>query len=171
MTTTVATLFIIIATLAGVAMVVVNALSESAWGMFTIVVTIPAALLTGLWMNKIRPGRVGEASLIGVSLVLLGVLFGKPFADSSLAPLPGLQQAAAVDHPADLCGDRLDPAGVGAAVPARLPELVHEDRRDRGAGGGDLGGPSDAEDAGHHALHRTAAGRSCRARSGRSCAS
>ena len=52
-----ATLFIIIATLAGVAMVVVNALSESSWGMFTIIVTIPAALLTGFWMNKIRPGR------------------------------------------------------------------------------------------------------------------
>ncbi len=83
-TTTLATLFIIIATLAGVAMVVVNALSQSAWGMFTIVVTIPAALLTGLWMNKIRPGRVGEASVIGVSLVLLGVILGKPFGDSSL---------------------------------------------------------------------------------------
>ena len=82
--TTLATLFIIIATLAGVASVVVNALSESAWGMFTIVVTIPAALLTGLWMNKIRPGRVAEASLIGVTLVLLGVSSGKPFDDSRL---------------------------------------------------------------------------------------
>jgi carbon starvation protein len=84
LTTTLATLFIIIATLAGVAVVVVNALSESAWGMFTIVVTIPAALLTGLWMNQIRPGRIGEASIIGVSLVLLGVILGKPFSDSSL---------------------------------------------------------------------------------------
>jgi carbon starvation protein len=81
-TTTLATLFIIVATLAGVAMVVVNALSESAWGMFTIVVTIPAALITGLWMNKIRPGRVAEASVIGVTLVLLGVFLGKPFDDS-----------------------------------------------------------------------------------------
>ena len=81
--TTVATLFIVIVTLAGVAKVVVIALSESSWGMFTIVVTIPAALITGLWMNKIRPGRVGEASLIGVSLVLLGVFLGKPFDDSA----------------------------------------------------------------------------------------
>ena len=39
----------------------VIALSESSWGMFTIVVTIPAALVTGLWMNVIRKGRVGEA--------------------------------------------------------------------------------------------------------------
>ena len=81
--TTLATAFIIVATLAGVAIVVVNALSESAWGMFTIVATIPAALITGLWMYKIRPGCVGEASLIGVSLVLLGVFLGKPFDDSA----------------------------------------------------------------------------------------
>jgi carbon starvation protein len=81
LTTTLATLFIVVATLAGVAMVVVNALSESAWGMFTILVTIPAALITGLWMNKIRPGRVGEASVLGVTLVMLGVLFGKYFQD------------------------------------------------------------------------------------------
>lgn len=81
-TTTLATLFIVVATLAGVAMVVVNALSKSAWGMFTIVVTIPAALLTGLWMNKIRPGRIAEASLIGVAIVLAGVFFGQPFGES-----------------------------------------------------------------------------------------
>jgi carbon starvation protein len=82
--TILATLFIIIVTLAGVAKVVVIALSESSWGMFTIIVTIPAALITGLWMNKIRPGRVAEASLIGVTLVLLGVFLGKPF-DASTA--------------------------------------------------------------------------------------
>ncbi len=82
-TTTLVTLFIIVVTLAGVAKVVVIALSESSWGMFTIVVTIPAALVTGLWMNVIRKGRVGEATLIGVSIVLLGVLLGKPFGDSA----------------------------------------------------------------------------------------
>src|SRR5512136_2093194 len=64
-TTSVATLFIVIAILSSVAIVVVNALSESSWGMFTIIVTIPAALLTGLWMYKIRPGKVGEASIVG----------------------------------------------------------------------------------------------------------
>lgn len=81
--TSIATLFIIITTLAAVATVVVNALAESSWGMFTILVTIPAALITGLWMYKIRPGRVTEASVIGVSIVLLGVFLGKPFAESA----------------------------------------------------------------------------------------
>ncbi len=81
-TTAIATLFIVVAVLSSVAMVVVNALSESSWGMFTIIVTIPAALLTGFWMYKFRPGRVGEASVIGVTIVMLGVILGKPFADS-----------------------------------------------------------------------------------------
>lgn len=85
LTTSVATMFIIITTLASVAIVVVNALAESTWGMFTIIVTIPAALLTGLWMYKIRPGKVGEASLIGVAIVLAGVILGKPFAESAWA--------------------------------------------------------------------------------------
>ncbi|HLA84640.1 MAG TPA: carbon starvation CstA family protein, partial [Thermoguttaceae bacterium] len=83
-TTAMATLFIVVAVLASVAMVVVKALSHSSWGMFTILVTIPAALLTGAWMYKIRPGKVGEASIIGVSIVMLGVILGKPFADSPL---------------------------------------------------------------------------------------
>jgi len=80
-TTAVATLFIVVAVLASVAMVVVKALSHSSWGMFTILVTIPAALLTGAWMYKIRPGKVGEASAVGVTIVMLGVILGKPFAD------------------------------------------------------------------------------------------
>jgi carbon starvation protein len=86
MTTAVATLFIVIAVLASVAIVVVNVLSESAWSMFTILVTIPAALLTGAWMYKIRPGHVGEASIVGVVIVFAGVILGKPFADSLLGP-------------------------------------------------------------------------------------
>lgn len=85
-TTAVATLFIVVAVLASVAMVVVKALSHSSWGMFTIIVTIPAALLTGAWMYWVRPGRVGEASAIGVTIVMAGVLLGKPFADSAIGP-------------------------------------------------------------------------------------
>ncbi|MFH0982575.1 MAG: carbon starvation protein A [Planctomycetota bacterium] len=81
--TSIATLFIVVCSLASVGIVVVNALSESSWGLFTIVVTIPAAMLTGLWMYKIRPGKLGEASVIGVTLVLLGVFLGRPFAASA----------------------------------------------------------------------------------------
>ncbi len=84
-TTAVATLFIVIAVLASVAMVVVKALGHSPWGMFTIIATIPAALLTGAWMYKIRPGKIGEASIVGVTIVMLGVICGKPFADGPLA--------------------------------------------------------------------------------------
>jgi carbon starvation protein len=86
-TTSIATLFIIICTLSSVGIVVVNALAKSPWGMFTILVTIPAALITGAWMYKIRPGRVAEASAIGVSIVLAGVIFGQVFADSQWADL------------------------------------------------------------------------------------
>ncbi|MGO9243309.1 MAG: carbon starvation CstA family protein, partial [Verrucomicrobiia bacterium] len=63
-TTSIDTLIIIITIQASIGIVVVNALSESAWGMFTIVVTIPGALATGFWMYKIRPGKIGEASVI-----------------------------------------------------------------------------------------------------------
>src|SRR5258708_30346864 len=83
--TSIATLFIIITILASIGIVVVNALSESAWGMFTILVTIPAALITGFWMYKLRPGKIAEASVIGVTIVMLGVIFGKHFADSGFA--------------------------------------------------------------------------------------
>jgi carbon starvation protein len=82
-TTAIATLFIVVAVLASVAMVVVKALSHSSWGMFTILATIPAALITGMWMYRIRPGKVGEASAIGVTIVMLGVILGEPFARSA----------------------------------------------------------------------------------------
>jgi len=78
-----AVLFIIIVALAGLAIVVVNALMESAWGVFTIACSIPIAFLMGQWMYRIRPGKVAEASAIGVVLLLLGVLFGNPVAHSS----------------------------------------------------------------------------------------
>jgi carbon starvation protein len=79
-----AILFIIITALAGLALVVVNALAESAWATFTIAVTIPAALFVGLYMYRLRPGKIIEASLIGVAIVVLGVIAGEPLARSSL---------------------------------------------------------------------------------------
>jgi carbon starvation protein len=69
-------LFITILLLAGLGIVVVNALAHSPWGTFTVAMTIPAALLFGWYMYRLRPGRVVEGSLIGVALILLAVLAG-----------------------------------------------------------------------------------------------
>ena len=66
-------------------MVVVNALSESAWGTFTIAATIPIAMFVGIYMEKIRPQKITEASIIGVILVLLAVIYGEKIAKSDLA--------------------------------------------------------------------------------------
>ncbi len=80
-----AILFIIITALAGLSIVVVNALNKSAWGTFTIAATIPTALLVGLYMNVIRKDRIFEASLLGVILLIAGVFFGYYIQHSALA--------------------------------------------------------------------------------------
>jgi carbon starvation protein len=67
-------LAIMIIILAVLSLVVVKALAESPWGLFTIAATIPIALLMGVYMRFLRPGRVGEASVMG-ALLLLGALF------------------------------------------------------------------------------------------------
>jgi carbon starvation protein len=68
---------ILIILLAVVALVVVNALKDSPWGTFTIAMTIPIALLMGLYLRRIRPGRVLEVSLLGFILVLLSIWGGQ----------------------------------------------------------------------------------------------
>ena len=80
----VAILFIVVIALAGLGLAVVNALEHSAWGTFTIGLSIPLALFMGLYMYKIRPGRITEATVIGVIGLLLAVIFGKPIAASSI---------------------------------------------------------------------------------------
>ena len=79
-------LIIIVIVLAGMGKVVVMALSESSWGTFTIAMTIPMALMTGLWMYKIRPGKIAEASAIGVTGVLAAVILGHFVPGSALQP-------------------------------------------------------------------------------------
>ena len=69
-------LVIMVILLAVLALVVVNALSESPWGVFSIAMTIPIALFMGLYLRFLRPGRVSEVSLIGVVLLLLAVVSG-----------------------------------------------------------------------------------------------
>ena len=73
----VAILAIMIILLAVLALVVVNALKASPWGLFTIASTIPIALLMGWWMKALRPGRVLEASAIGVTLLLCALVAGR----------------------------------------------------------------------------------------------
>ena len=83
-TTAVAVIFIIIIALAGLGLVVVNALSESAWGTFTIGATIPLALFMGFYMYRFRKGRIAEATVVGVIGMVCAVVFGKPIASSAL---------------------------------------------------------------------------------------
>lgn len=73
----VAVFAIMIILLAVLALVVVNALRDSPWGLFTIVATIPIALLMGAWMNNLRPGKVMEATIIGVVLLLAALVGGQ----------------------------------------------------------------------------------------------
>jgi carbon starvation protein len=71
-----------------VSLVVVKALTSSPWGLFTIAATIPIALFMGIYMRVIRPGHVGEASAIGVVLLLLSIVFGRNVAESAVwAPI------------------------------------------------------------------------------------
>ncbi|MGN0859846.1 MAG: carbon starvation CstA family protein [Stenotrophomonas sp.] len=67
---------IMIIILAVLAMIVVKALAESAWGMFTVIATMPIAILMGIYMRYIRPGRIGEISLVGLVLLIAAIIYG-----------------------------------------------------------------------------------------------
>jgi carbon starvation protein len=83
----IAILAIMIILLAVLALVVVNALKDSPWGVFTILCTIPIAVLMGFWMKAWRPGRTLEASAIGILLLLLALVGGRYVSQSTvLAP-------------------------------------------------------------------------------------
>ena len=82
----IAILIIIEIAMAGLGLTVVNALRESPWGTFTIAMTIPIALFVGLWMYRIRPGKIAEASIIGVIGVVASVVIGSRIPGSFLAP-------------------------------------------------------------------------------------
>ncbi len=81
----IAILFIVVIALAGLGLVVVNALAESPWGTFTVGFTIPLALFMGLYMYRFRKGKIVEASVIGVVGLLFAVYIGGRVADSSWA--------------------------------------------------------------------------------------
>jgi carbon starvation protein len=81
----IAVLAIMVILLAVLALVVVNALANSPWGTFSIAMTIPIALFMGFYLRVMRPGRVMEATAIGVTLLLAVIVLGKVVADSGLA--------------------------------------------------------------------------------------
>ena len=125
--------------LAVLALIVVKALAESPWGVFTVCSTVPIALFMGIYMRFLRPGRVGEVSVIGIVLLVASIYFGgviahgcrrwgpaltfkDPTITFTLIGLPGWYLCAA--------------AGVAAPRPARLPGYLPENRRYRRSGGG-----------------------------------
>jgi carbon starvation protein len=79
-------LLIMFILLAVLALVVVKALAQSPWGTFTVAMTVPVAVVMGLYLRYLRPGRIGEVSLLGFAGLLLSIwLGGKVAADPALA--------------------------------------------------------------------------------------
>ncbi|MEK6548631.1 MAG: carbon starvation CstA family protein, partial [Nitrospirota bacterium] len=83
--TAVAVLFIVVVALAGLGLAVVNALYHNPWGTFTLALTIPIAFFMGFYLQRWRPGRVGEMSAIGVALLVAAVVAGRAVAQSPSA--------------------------------------------------------------------------------------
>ena len=75
-------LLICVIILAVLALVVVNALKASPWGTFTVACTIPIALIMGIYGRFVRPGRIGEMSLVGVVLLLAALLYGRTVSET-----------------------------------------------------------------------------------------
>lgn len=96
----VAILLIMMILMAVLALVIVKALQASPWGTFTLLATVPIAMLVGIYMKMIRPHKIMEGSIIGVILTILAVVAGKWVGqDAVLAPiftLTGTQLALAV---------------------------------------------------------------------------
>ncbi|MDH5234165.1 MAG: carbon starvation protein A [Gemmatimonadota bacterium] len=87
-TALVAVLGIMIILISVLALVVVNALRQSPWGTVTIALTVPIAMVMGVYLKYLRPGRVLEVSAIGIALLVLALYSGKWAADNAvLGPL------------------------------------------------------------------------------------
>ncbi len=82
------TFMIMVIILAVLALIVVKALAESPWGTFTVAATIPIAMFMGVYNRFIRPGRVGEISIVGFVLLIAAIVVGGQVAESATwAPL------------------------------------------------------------------------------------
>src|SRR5262245_59334424 len=80
----VAVLLLIVIAMAGLGIIVVNALADSAWGTFTIFMTIPLAVVMGFYMFQWRKGHIQEATIAGLIVMFLAVVLGKNVAESSI---------------------------------------------------------------------------------------
>jgi carbon starvation protein len=85
-TTSISIMIILLISLAGLGLVVVNALAGSPWGTFTIAATIPTAIIMGFWMFKFRKGKTAEATIFGVIVLSLSVILGRYIPGSPFAP-------------------------------------------------------------------------------------
>ncbi|SUA35788.1 protein CstA [Neisseria zoodegmatis] len=92
-------LMIMVIIMAVLALIVVKALVHSPWGTFTIAATIPIALFMGIYTRYIRPGKIGEISIVGFILLMLAIVYGEDVAHSSFAhffDLDGVQLTWAI---------------------------------------------------------------------------
>jgi carbon starvation protein len=86
-TATFAIILILVVAMAGLGLVVINALAESSWGTFTIASTIPIAMIMGIWMFRIRKGKTFEATVFGVIMLVLAVILGRYIPGSQFASM------------------------------------------------------------------------------------
>ncbi|PZU59626.1 MAG: carbon starvation protein A [Sphingobium sp.] len=105
---------IMVIILAVLALIVVKALAESPWGMFTVAATVPLALLMGVYTRWIRPGRIGEVSLLGLIGLLLAIIYGQSIAQS---PVWG---PAFTFTPVQLCWILIGYGAVASVLPVWL---------------------------------------------------
>lgn len=90
--TSISVIFILIITMAGLGLPVVNSLFNSPWGTFTVGSTIPIAIFVGIYLKFIRPGKIGEATVIGMTLIMLAVIFGPQIQGTALGNFLTLDQ-------------------------------------------------------------------------------
>ena len=105
---------IMVIILAVLALIVVKALAESPWGMFTVAATVPLALFMGAYTRWIRPGRIGEVSLLGLVGLLLAIIYGQSVA---LSPV---WSPAFTFTPVQLCWILIGYGAVASVLPVWL---------------------------------------------------
>jgi carbon starvation protein len=105
---------IMVIILAVLALIVVRALAESPWGLFTVAATMPLAVLMGIYGRFIRPGRIGEMSVIGLIGLVLAIIYGQHVAASPVwGPLLTLT-------PVQLCWILIAYGGIASVLPVWL---------------------------------------------------